>query len=379
MTSGSPRAVALSALLRVETGAYANLVLPGLLSRSAMTERDRALVTELVYGTTRMRRACDWLVDRHLEGSVETPVRAALRMGAYQVAFMGTPAHAAVAETVEVAPRRAQRLVNAVLRKVASGGEPVWPDEATRLSYPDWIFEQLIADLGRDRALEALGHMNEPARVSARADGYVQDMGSRWVAQLVEVGEGHTVADLCAAPGGKATAMARAEGGNPSLVVAGDLRRSRVKMIAANAGRLGLSNLAPTVADAKVMPLRRAVFDRVLVDAPCTGLGVLRRRPDARWRVKPEDAQRLGSLQSELLDSASSLVRPGGMLVYCVCTMTSAETLCVDSRLAWRHPDLEPLPPPGRPWAPHGRGGLLLPQEAGTDGLFVLRVSRPSG
>ncbi len=130
-------------------------------------------------------------------------------------------------------------------------------------------------------------------------------------------------------------------------------------------------------ADARRPPYRDAAFDRVLVDAPCTGLGVMRRRPDARWRAQPPDVARLAVLQRELVDAAVRLVAPGGVLVYGVCTLTGAETLGIDEHLAATQPDLEPLDAPGTPWRGHGRGALLLPQDADTDGMFVLRLRRP--
>jgi len=146
------RALALRALTRIDEGAYANLVLPPLLDRSGLGPADRRFTTELVYGTTRMRRACDWLVERYVLKPPDPRTQAVLRLGAYQLAFLGTPAHAAVAETVEIAPGRTRGLVNAVLRRVAAAGFPAdeeWPSDAVRLSYPDWIVERLGADLGR--------------------------------------------------------------------------------------------------------------------------------------------------------------------------------------------------------------------------------------
>jgi 16S rRNA (cytosine967-C5)-methyltransferase len=134
--------------------------------------------------------------------------------------------------------------------------------------------------------------------------------------------------------------------------------------------------VATVVADGTAPPLRPGAADRVLVDAPCSGLGVLRRRPDARWRIRQEDLARLTVLQRRLLDAAAALVRPGGTLVYSVCTLTLAETAATDRWLADAHPDLLPLPPPGDPWAPAGRGALLLPQAAGTDGMYLLRLTR---
>ena len=363
------RGVALAALLRIEEGAYANLVVPSLLDDCDLAARDRAFVTELVYGTTRMRRACDWLVDRFVERSVDPDVRAALRLGAYQLAFLGTPPHAAVSATVAEVGHRARGLVNAVLRKVAGDLPPRWPDPPTRLSYPDWIVRRLADDLGVDAAAAALEQMNEPPVVTEREDGYVQDEASQWVAAYVGVQPGERVVDVCAAPGGKATAMAAAGAG---LVAAADVLPHRVGLVQANVGRLGLRNVAVLQADGRRSPFRVASFDRLLLDAPCSGLGVLRRRPDARWRVQPDDVDRLACLQRELLDASIPLVRSGGVLVYSLCTLTLSESVGIDEWLAADHPELEALPPPGPPWGPLGRGARLLPQTAGTDGMYVL-------
>jgi 16S rRNA (cytosine967-C5)-methyltransferase len=402
----SARAVALEALARIDEGGYANLVLPPLLARRGLDERDRGFATELVYGTTRMRRACDHLVDRFLLKPVEPEIRRVLRLGVYQLHFLATPPHAAVGETVGLAPGRARGLVNAVLRRVADA--PVqWPDDATRLSYPDWVVERLTADLGAEDAVGALTQMDEAAEVTFRPDRYVQDRASQEVVVLVGAGPGDRVADLCAGPGGKATGLAA----TGAVVVAGDVTRARVGLVAGNAAALAgprpgpadahadatddvtddvppadLDPAAPPagalsvlVADGRRPALRPGAFDRVLVDAPCSGLGVLRRRPDARWRIQADDVGRLADLQHDLVVAAAGLLRPGGTLVYSACTLTRAETVGVDERLAASLPDLEVLPAPDAPWRPWGRGALLLPQAAGTDGMFVLRLRRPDG
>ena len=425
---GTARALALQGLLEVEeAGGRANVVVPELLGGSRLVERDRAFVTELVYGTLRMRRACDWLVDRRLRRPVEPAVRAALRLGAYQLAFLGTPPHAAVSATVAEVAGPARGLVNAVLRRVAGDVAEglVWPSEPVRLSYPDWIVEELSASLGAHDAAEALAQMNVAPRVTVRADGYVQDRASQWVGQAVlaypgpgtsrgtragepEAGRaagrtgpgppallvppwasvapgargatGERIADLCAAPGGKATAVAHgADGGSPALVVAGDIDFRRAAVMAENVSRVGVDNVATLVFDGRRPPFPASVFDRVLVDAPCSGLGVLRRRPDARWRIQPDDVPRLAELQRALLDQALILARPGGLVVYSVCTLTGAETTEIDRWLAAAHPEAEAVEPPaGDPWQRVGRGARLLPQAAGTDGMFllVLRISR---
>lgn len=392
----SARRVALDALIEVDAGARANVTVPSLLDACGLDARDRGLVTQLVYGTCRMRRACDWLADRHVRGRTDPEVRAALRLGAYQLVFLRTPAHAAVAATVEEVRGPGRGVVNAVLRKVAhdvEAGPLRWPDPATELSYPDWIVARLARDLGPEQARAALETMNTAAAPTARADGYIQDLGSQWVAAAVDAQPGERVVDLCAAPGGKATAMAYGPGGpvpiptdpdaaptslagRPSLVVAADSDATRASVITENATRLGLATVATLVADGTAPPLRPGAFDRVLVDAPCSGLGVLRRRPDARWRINPDDLERLAALQRRLLAAAVPLVRVGGVLVYSVCTLTLVETGAIDRWLAEQYRELVPLPPPPAPWTQVGRGALLLPQAAGTDGMYLLRLQR---
>ena len=369
------RKVAVEALVRIDTdGAYANLVLPKILERSGLSERDRAFATELVYGTTRHRRACDWFIDRFALGDLEPPVRASLRLGTYQLRMLGTPAHAAVSATVDTVPRRARGLVNAVLRKIA-GAEDAWPSEAVRLSYPDWLVEHLIADLGHDLAMGALTSMNGAASVTERSDGYVQDPASQWVAEAVGARSGELILDLCSAPGGKATAMAT----TGATVVAADARWSRAGLVVGNRERVGLSpERVPVVAaDGLAPPFASGTFDRVLVDAPCSGIGSLRRRADARWRLDADAPERLSALQTTLLESASEVVKPGGTLVYSVCTLTTVETTVVADRFAAAHPDWVALDIPGDPWDPWGSGAILLPQTVGSDGMGLFRWQRP--
>jgi 16S rRNA (cytosine967-C5)-methyltransferase len=429
----SARAVALGVLVRVDDGAYSNLVLPGVLRDSGLSTRDRAFVTDLVYGTLRRRRTLDHLLDPVLDrplDALDAPVRAALRLGVYQL-VSDVPAHAAVGETVEVAPLRARPLTNAVLRKVAASGPP-WSLPAgddlgalgVRLSYPDWLVEYLIAVLGREDALATLATANEPApvtlrpnrrrttpddlvreleaggatvapgrletgaimvrglgdpaRVPAVAEGRAtpQDEASLAVVAELDPGPADSVLDTCAAPGGKTTAAAE-RAGDSGRIVAADLHAGRLSLVERAAARLGLA-IEPVVADGRALPVPGSTFDRVLVDAPCTGLGVLRRRPEARWRVRPEDAATLAALQRGLLREATRTVRPGGTLVYSVCTLTWDETVAIDEWTADELPELAAAEPPGPPWRPWGRGALLLPHDAGTDGMFVLRLHRAS-
>lgn len=308
--------------------AYANLVLPAMLDRSDLSDRDRAFVTELVYGTTRMMRACDFLTQRFVLSKIEPQVRAALRIGAYQLHYLDTPRHAAVSATVGAVKGPGKKVVNAVLRRVADS-DVDWPDEATRLSYPNWVIERLSADLGSHDALVALEAMNEPATAEVRADGYVQDTASQKIVASMNVDPGEVVVDMCAAPGGKATGLASAG----AIVLAADLAPHRVELIAENVDRLG-SRVTPIVADGLFAPVRSGSVDRVLIDAPCSGLGSLRRRPDARWRIDKAAPERLASLQVDLVRAGMSMLKPGGRLTYSVCTLLDAESSAVLAQVA---------------------------------------------
>ncbi|MCP3854672.1 MAG: hypothetical protein GY698_08065 [Actinomycetia bacterium] len=374
------RRLALELLLRVdEQGAYANLVVPARLTGTDMSGPDRALVTSLVYGTTRMRRALDFLVDRFLhDPEVEPPVRAALRMGAFQLQELKTPPHAAVSTTVGAVPKRARGLVNAVLRKVA-GAEASWPDEVTRLSVPDWLHDQLTADLGAERATAVFETMNRPPTVTERPDGYIQDRGSQLVVDAVDAQPGQRVLDMCAAPGGKSTGLAAIG----ARVVASDLSLTRSRLVAVNA-RAVLDADTPgrvhvVAGDGLRLPLRPGTFDRVLVDAPCSGLGSLRRRPDARWRIDEAAIERLVPLQAALLESAMAQVAPGGMLIYSVCTLTNAELAAPVAQLLHTHPGIETLGAPSDEWETAPGGYRLLPDRTDTDGMGIARFRLPAG
>lgn len=364
------RRLAIEVLERVERdGAYANLLLPKLLDESDLDTRDKGFVTELTYGSTRMKRALDFAADRFIDRpDVDSRVRAAIRVGAYQLLFMRVPPHAAVDATVAATPKRGRGFVNAVLRKVSSGGDPNWPTDGHRLSYPNWIVTRLGDDLG-ERAVCVLEAMNQAAVTHTRDDGYRQDLASQAVAALVNP-EG-LILDLCAAPGGKATFIA----GNVvnGHVVASDLHAHRAGLVATAAADTA-TTVSSVVADATLPPYRSGIADAVLVDAPCSGLGSLRRRPDARWRIAPDDVDTLAHLQFALVKSANDLVKPGGQIVFSVCTLTAAESIAVDERIADELPQLEPQPLL-EPWERYGRGGRLLPDTFDGDGMaaFVYR------
>ena len=378
MTTGSrptprtARRVALDALRRIEAdGAYANLVLGPMLASSGLRDMDRRFVTELVYGTTRMRRACDSIIDQFVTSPPDDATRSVLRLGAYQLVFAGVAPHAAVSETVGLAPKRTRGFVNAVLRKVArlSVADMSWPSDGARLSYPDWIVELFRAELGDD-AIRALERMNQAPPVTERADGYVQDESSQWVAAAVDATPGERVLDVCAAPGGKATAVAAAG----ATVLANDQRLGRARLVQENARKLDL-DLPVVAADGLAPPFRPRSFDAVLLDAPCSGLGALRRRADARWRIQPTDITELAALQAGLLVSSAALVAPGGRLVYSVCTITAAESV---DHLTPSGFEVDPTPPPAGTWRPFEQGWRVLPHDADTDAMVMIRYRRSS-
>jgi 16S rRNA (cytosine967-C5)-methyltransferase len=181
------------------------------------------------------------------------------------------------------------------------------------------------------------------------------------------------VLDVAAAPGGKATALA--ERVTDGTVVALDVQPGRLTLVGAAARRLGLDTVHAVLGDGRWPPVAPGSVDHALVDAPCSGLGVLRRRPEARWRV-PEPTEALTDLQLGLLVGAAATLRPGGHLLYSVCTLTRAETIDVAEAARAALPGFAVLDPPAPPWRPWGAGALLLPQDAGTDGMFVLRLQR---
>jgi len=439
------RRLALQALAKIDDGGFANIILGPLLEESGLETRDRALVSELVYGTTRMRSALDFLIDRHVLEPPDPSGRNALRLGAYQLRYLRVPAHAAVSASVAASPKRLRGFVNAVLRKIAAEDPPPWPDMATELSYPQWIVDLFVSEFGEVDAEAALRWMNQAATVDTRNDGYIQNRASQWVAAEVAAQPGELVVDLCAAPGGKATALAALG----ARVIAIDLNPARVAQMHANIVKLGLpepgaalasaessapglassetpasepstsepsaskrrsvepsgseprcagpstsesppsdppapdsgsSRLPATVAvvaDGRSTPLRAGCADRVLVDAPCSGLGVLQRRPDARWRIDAASLVRLPDLQFALIEEAIRLCRPGGVVAYSVCTLSSAETSEVARRVSAAHPELSLLDPPNDPWhAIDGGGGRLLPHEAEADGMALFQWRR---
>jgi len=405
------RRAAFAVLTRVfEDGAFADRALRSESAR--LDERDRALAQQLAYGSVQRVRTIDHAIEtlgRRPVHKLDPPVRAALRLGGYQLVFLdGVPRYAAVNESVELVRsarlERAVSFTNAVLRRLADGAralceslpETTAREAALRHSYPDWVAETWWRELGADEARALMAVQNTEPETAVRlvrgtvdgredpllpgawvvervdeealAEGRVwpQSRGSQLVGHVVGSRPGERTLDLCAAPGGKATMLA-------GDVVAVEVDQARAERLEQTARRLGATGVRVVHADARELPAELHGFDRALVDAPCSGLGVLASRPDLRWRAEP-----LPELQLELLRAAIARVRPGGTVVYSTCTIDAEENQAIvdavaDEGLVAVDPSL------GDEWPTfrhRSRPELLqtLPHVHGTSGFFVARL-----
>jgi 16S rRNA (cytosine967-C5)-methyltransferase len=427
------RLLALGVIRRVVEGdAYSNLALSAALKRSRLGDRDRRLATDLAYGTLRRLLPLDAEI-REAAGrapaSIDLPVLAALRLGAYQIRFTRIPAHAAVGETVALVPERARGFANAVLRRLAGEVSPAiegddddavsrrtglaaWAVAELRRVLPAGEVEPAAAALAEPSALclrvntcragaasveEELRNEGldpapgthhpdairirpaDPSALPAFAAGRVtvQEEASILVGTAVEAEPGERVLDVCAGPGGKASHLACRVQPN-GLAVAADVSATRAALVRATAARLGVPLLV--LAQDGRRPALRPVFDAVLVDAPCSGIGAARRRPELLWRPRREELARLARLQVEILCGAADVVGPGGRLVYSVCTFPRAETEAAVRAFLAKREDFEPAAIPG----PGGRTPehRLWPHREGTDAMFFAgfrRRNRSSG
>ncbi|MGE6760935.1 16S rRNA (cytosine(967)-C(5))-methyltransferase RsmB [Corallococcus interemptor] len=433
------RILAINILARVRaTDAYLNVVLDTVLSESPPKDpRDAALVTELTYGATRRQLALDYAItrfaDRKLD-ALEDKVLAALRVGAYQLFHTRVPARAAVAETVQalkdVGLARASGFVNAILRKLSELPSPPLPSQkdpveylSVRESHPRWLVERWIRQFGRERAEAMLVANNTPPSVVIRANsakvtrdallaqlkevgvdarateaspvgivlpsvgrvedvyGYseglwqVQDEAAQLVGVYGAIPESARVLDACAAPGGKACHQAETHD-----VVAVDLHANKLRKIEAEAQRLGLSGRLKAYAHdaSEPFPESWGEFHALVVDAPCSGLGTLRRHPELRYRRKEEDVARLATLQRRILENCQEAVPPGGLLVYAVCTPEPQEGQDQVDMFLRSHPEWTAEPPvlPGLK-LPLAQAWLrTLPGPEGYDGFFAARLRK---
>jgi 16S rRNA (cytosine967-C5)-methyltransferase len=438
------REVAFEVLTRVRTeDAYVNLLLPVLLRRAGLTGRDAAFATALVSGTVRGQLTYDAVIDACVDRAPHPKVRDALRLGAHQLLAMRVATHAAVSTTVDLvrsaAGPGAAGFANAVLRRIGEADLSTWvrrlaPEDPTgfrsfAFSHPRWVVSELATAVGDDEVdalLEAdnaapkvtlvarpgratvaeLGgtptglspyavvlDSGDPAAVPAVAEGRagVQDEGSQLVALAAAeaplTGRDERWLDLCAGPGGKSALLAALAAERGAVLVAHEAQPHRAGLVRRNltdptTGRPVDGTAGVVAGDGRRPPFRDDTFDRVLVDAPCSGLGALRRRPEARWRRQPDDLAGLVPLQRELLASALRLVRPGGVVLYATCSPVLAETQGVVEAVLAERPDVRLEPVAGTAAAVPDAGGpvpgtvQLWPHRHGTDAMFMALLRR---
>ena len=421
-------------------GAWADAALKAQISRDGLSGPDAALCSRIVYGVMQNRMLLDFYIGAYCTQKpdhLQPPLLEILRIGAYQIIYLDKiPDSAAVNTSVELAKLakrgQASGLVNAVLRKLSQNKKALPPvperDYVQRLSiqysHPKWFVKRLVSLLGREEAerflacdnqiapitvqvnplkttLEALTEELQQAGISVQPHSWVpdclelsgtgdlaalpsfregkflvQDPAARLVSLIAGIRPGQKVLEVCAAPGGKSLSAAFAMAGNGSIVAC-DLHENKLKRIQESADRLGVNIITTQAADGRVFrPEWEASFDTVLVDAPCSGLGIIRKKPDTRYK-KADDLFTLPVVQAAILDNAARYVRPGGTLVYSTCTILPEENEQVTEAFLAEHADfgLEPFELP----LPVGKsdGSLTLwPQRHDTDGFYICRMTR---
>ncbi|MDQ7798424.1 MAG: 16S rRNA (cytosine(967)-C(5))-methyltransferase RsmB [Candidatus Edwardsbacteria bacterium] len=417
---------------------FSDSILRKYFSQAGLSRVDQNLARELVSGVLRQRAKLDWLLDGSLKRglkSLNTLEANILRLGLYQVAFLDKiPAFAAVNESVELVKRFGRKeiigLTNAVLRDIIRNkkylkkpdtGDKV-KDAGIEYSHPEWLIERWAKQLGWDDALKILEFNNSPAPVIIRANRlkasaenlfeqlkaggfgpkcleilpqaieidnpsglvdnelfvrghfYFQDFSAQAAGMLFGAKEGDNILDLCAAPGGKA-GLALEQAGGRADMFALDRSFRKLPRVRENFIRLGLDSWYLINGDAVDIKFKTA-FDLVLADVPCTGLGVIRRRLDLRWRIREADIQRMAGLQSRILENAAGLVKPGGALVYSTCTLTPEENQDQVKGFLIRHPEFRLDPAEKYLPAALAQDGFLAawPQLHQMDGAFAARL-----
>lgn len=433
---GNVRDAALNILLTVDKSqAYSNLLLNQTIEKYKITEaKDRGLLTELTYGTLQYKYTLDYYLEPFVRGKLDLWVRWLLRLSLYQMHYLTRiPAHAAVNEAVEIAKRRGHKgiasTVNGILRSILRDGvRPLTEigDEVERLaietSHPQWLAARWVEMYGFEQARDMLHENNVPplqtmrvnttkvtvdealhileregvqakrseimpqcihlmsgtaARTSLFKKGFatIQDESSMLPATVLDPQPGERIYDMCAAPGGKTTHIAE-KMGNEGKILASDLHAKKLDLIDENASRLGLTIIEAVPLDGRKAAalLGEASFDRVLVDAPCSGLGVMRRKPDIKYTKREEDLANLQTIQLALLDNAVKIVKPGGRIVYSTCTVDRTENEGTVAAFLAAHPDMETenMQLPSSLIDKQQNGMLqIFPQDFGSDGFFV--------
>jgi len=440
------RELALEILYAVETKeAYANLELNFFLERYNPPREERALAAELVYGVLRRRNTLDWIIRQYAQRSLEkmTPwIRNILRLSVYQLLYLNRiPVSAACNEGVNLAKKKGHlgvsKFVNGILRNIARNLDNVpWPKDlalfiSIKYSHPLWLVERWLNRLGKEETIRLCEVNNEPPPLSIRTNTWktnrqellevlqqegirgeastlipegiqirgifslqnlpsyqaglfqVQDESSMLAAYLLAPEPGETILDACSAPGGKTTHLAQMMG-NRGKIIANDYHPHRVKLVEESCRRLGIEIVETRVGEAeKLAEFYQEKMDRVLVDAPCSGLGVLRRKPDARWKKKPEDLEELPKIQLAILESSAQCVKPGGNLVYSTCSIEPEENREIVTEFLARNKEFQlgevkNYLPQEFPLKTSANPGYLqiYPQDYQTDGFFLSRLER---
>jgi 16S rRNA (cytosine967-C5)-methyltransferase len=444
--SDNPRLIAFEVLLRVAEGAYSDRALDAALKRAELDDRDRRLATELIYGSLRLQGRIDFALQQFYDKQLkrlQPEILCLLRLGAYQLLELDrVPAHAAVNASVEMARDqgfdKATGLINAVLRSLERGKQQInWPPPEKVKPYlqhvcglPVWLCKEIMHRLpnvearalgdslcqipplslranslkiDREALLEALkeaGHSATPCTYAPEAltiemrgdnplpgdaEGWyqIQDEASVLIGHLLDVAPGQRILDCCAAPGGKTTHLA-ALSDNRAEIVALEKYPQRVELITNGAQRLGCTSIEAHQCDLTESPefLEPKSFDRVLLDAPCSGLGVLRRNPEGRWNKSSVNLRELAELQHQLLNNAAKLVKPGGKLLYSVCTFSHLETDNViasflkENKAFTQEKLQESLPQWGELFTDQGALRSYPYKHGGMDAFFAVRLQR---
>jgi 16S rRNA (cytosine967-C5)-methyltransferase len=345
----------------MDKGGYSSIVLDNALKSHS---HDKGFVTAVFYGVIERRLTLDFVIDKFAQSKPDALVRALLRMALYELMFMDSEGYAVVNEIVELTPRRGKSYVNAILRNFLRSNRDLLEkaDLSVKYSCPQWLIDKWDAEYGEEATLRILGTSIGKPPVFERG-GYTQDKSSYEACEGLCPQSGETILDLCAAPGGKSFTIARLMN-NRGRVISCDINRKKLKVVADGAKRLGLTIIETHENDGKVFNASFPKCDKVVCDVPCSGLGVIRRKPEIKYKPAEEFAK-LPQIQLEILQMGSRYVKSGGVLMYSTCTLSRKENDdVVESFLA----------------AENGfvleRKDTTIPSEDGGDGFFVAYLRR---
>lgn len=442
--NGNVRDAALSILMEInQNQAYSNLLLNRTIKKYDIDPKDRGLLTELTYGALQHRLTLDYYLEPFVKGKLDPWVRELLRLSIYQIVYLTKiPPHAVVHEAVEIAKRRGHKgiasTVNGILRSVLRKGvRPIddIEDDIERMSietsHPAWLIERWVKQFGKEEALAMAHENNHPARMTARVNSLkstvdevmtalakegieaskgevipgsiqtssgslantnafsegsltIQDESSMLPVLALDVKPDMKVLDMCAAPGGKTTFIAE-KMNDKGEIYAHDLHEHKLSLIESNAKRLGIQSITTKSGDSRELEsvYGPASFDRILVDAPCSGLGVIRRKPEIKYNKTEQDLASLTEIQEQLLDTAYRLIKDDGIIVYSTCTIEYDENEGMVRRFLEKHSDVEmaPLDALANNDSLTVKDHMLqvLPQHFGSDGFFVAAFRKRKG